>query len=151
MPDPVVTRNAFRTTVTGEQRTGQCENCGTKTEKEFYMDGERRRVRPVCPKCGGMGRLIVKTYSIQPPNPPQCLSFRCLYQFFRDTLFCALLSNYHRRRVAYATGNRNKDILTRYRTGEPSPDTMWEVVHALLKLKCPICNKFNRDPLLFRR
>jgi len=94
----------------------------------------------------GLGRLIAKTYSIQPPAPPQCLSTRCLYRFFMDTLFCALLSNYHSRRVAYAEKNRNKDILERYRTGEPSPKTIWQAIHANIKLKCPVCRKY-----IFRR
>ncbi len=138
----------MRVIVTGEHRTGFCEKCQTRVVKEFYMDGERKRVRMVCPDCGGLGRLIAKTFSVQPPDPPQCLSFRCLRQFFRDTLFCALLSNYHRRRVAYAEMNRNGNILERYRTGEPSPKTIWEAIHANLKLTCPLCRKYNVDPFL---
>jgi len=66
-----------------------------------------------------------------------------------DCLFCALLSSYHTRRVTYAEANRHKKILERYRTGEPSPKNIWQAIHAILKLKCPICNKFDRDPLLF--
>jgi len=128
------TRSSLRVYATAEHRTGFCENCQTKTVKEFYMDGERKRVRMICPSCGGMGKLIAKTYSVQPPKPPQCMSFRCLYQFFMDTLFCALLSNYHRRRVAYAEKNRHKVILERYRTGEPSPTGLLRAVVANIKL-----------------
>ena len=98
----VATKGFLKTTVTAEHRTGFCEKCGTQTVKEFYMDGERQRIRMVCPACGGLGVLIAKTYSTQPPDPPQCLNLKCLWHFFLDTLFCALLSNYHRRRVAYA-------------------------------------------------
>ena len=158
------TRKLIRVNVTGEHRLGFCENCGARTVKEKYKDGtlqypegrdkppvERVRTRMVCPECGGMGRLIAKTYSIQPPDPPQCLSIKCLYRFFLDTLFCALLSNYHRRRVAYAEKNRHKEILERYRTGEPSPQNIWQAIHANTKLKCPVCRKYNVDPLLFRR
>ena len=144
------TRGTFRVYATGEHREGFCEKCQTKTVKEFYMDGERKRVRVTCPECGGMGRLIAKTFSVQPPKPPQCLSFRCLSRFFLDTLFCALLSNYHRRRVAYAEANRHKEILERYRTGEPSPETIWQAIHANLKLKCFVCRRYNIDPLLRR-
>jgi len=147
----VSVRGSFKVTATGEHREGICEKCGTLTEKEFYMEGERKRVRMVCPQCGGMGRLIAKTFSVQPPVPPQCLSLRCLCKFFRDTLFCALLSSYHRRRVEYAEANRHNKILERYRTGEPSPETIWQAVHANIKLSCPICRKYNTDPFLFRR
>jgi len=151
MPEATIVRQVMKTIVTGEHREGVCENCKTLLIKEFYMDGERKRVRLVCPKCGGMGRLIAKTYSVQPPTPPRCLRVKCLFQFFKDTLFCALLSGYHSKRVAYAEQNRHKEILERYRTGEPSPETMWQAIHANIKLKCPICRKYNKDPLLFRR
>ncbi len=142
------TKGVLKTKVTAEHRTGFCEKCGTRTAKEFYLDGTRKRVRMSCPACGGLGVLIAKTYSVQPPDPPQCLRIRCLWQFLRDTLFCALLSNYHRRRVAYAETNRHKKILERYRTGEPSPKSIWQAIHANIKLTCPICRKYNVDPFL---
>lgn len=144
----VSTRTAFKVSVIGEHREGVCRECKILLVKEFYMDGERKRVRMVCPECGELGRLIAKTFSVQPPDPPQCLSVRCLYRFFMDTFFCALLSNYHSRRVAYAEKNRHKEILERYRTGQPSPKTLWQAIHANIKLKCPICRKYNVDPLL---
>ena len=144
----VSTRSAFKVYATAEHREGMCEKCQTMTVKEHYMDGERKRVRMICPNCGGMGRLIAKTFSVQHPDPPQCLSPKCVYQFIKDCLFCALLSNYHRRRVAYAESNRRKDILERYRTGQPSPKTIWQVLHANIKLTCPICRKYNIDPFL---
>ena len=147
----VSTKGSFRAIVNGEHREGFCENCGTKTEKEFYMDGERKRVRMACPECGGLGRLIARSVSIQPPPPPQCVSPRCIYQFIKDCLFCALLSNYHTRRVYFAEKNRHKKILVRYREGKPAPETIWQAIHAITKLKCPICRKYNKDPLLFRR
>ena len=149
MVDSISTRAGTMVIVTGEQRTGQCEVCGTTTEKEYHMEDKRKRVRMVCPKCGGMGRLIVRTTSVQSPQPPRCVRPSCLFKFFRDTLFCALLSAYHARRVHYATINRNKKILERYRTGNPSPETIWQVIHALTKLKCPVCRRYNVDPLLF--
>jgi len=99
----------------------------------------------------GQGNLISRGVSIQPPTPPTCASPRCMFKFFRDTLYCALLSNYHTRRVAYAEANRHKKILDRYRTGEPSPQTIWQCIHALTKLKCPICRKFDVDPFLFAK
>ncbi len=147
MPE-VKTRGILKVTVTAEHREGICRLCNIMLVKEFYMDGDRKRVRMVCPECGAMGRLIAKTFSIQPPEPPQCLSMGCLYHFFMDTLFCALLSNYHSRRVAYAEKNRHKEILERYRTGQPSPQTIWQAIHANMKLKCPVCRKYNVDPFL---
>ncbi len=97
----------------------------------------------------GAGNLISTSVSVQPPAPPTCLSLRCIAKFFRDSLFCALLSAYHSRRVQYAEANRHKKILERYRTGNPSPSTIWQAIHANIKLKCPICRKIDRDPFLF--
>lgn len=99
----------------------------------------------------GEGNLISVACDIQPPNPPQCLSFKCLARFMYDSLFVALLASYHRRRVYYAEHNRQKKILERYRTGEPSPENLWQAIHANIKLKCPVCRKYNVDPLLFKR
>ena len=144
----VSTRGFLKVIVTGEHREGFCRKCDQLLVKEFYMDGTRKRVRMVCPTCGELGMLIAKTFSVQPPNPPQCLAIKCLYRFFMDTLFCALLSNYHRRRVAYAEKNRHKEVLERYRTGEPSPKNIWQAIHANIKLKCPVCRKYNVDPFL---
>jgi len=133
--EKVITRGVFNAIVTGEQREGFCEYCGTRTKKEFYMDGERKRVRMICPICGEMGKLIVKTYSIQAPPPPQCVRFKCLYKFFLDTVFCSLLSTYHSKRVSYATHNRHKDMPERYRSGEPSPQNIKQAIKAIIKLK----------------
>ncbi len=151
MPEAIASRAGFKAIVTGDHREGKCERCGTPVVKEMYLDGLRHRVRVVCPACGGLGRLIARSVAIQPPPPPQCVSARCLWKFFRDTLFCALLSAYHAKRVYYAETNRHKKILSRYRTGDPSPQTIWQAIHANLKLRCPVCRKYNVDPLLFRR
>jgi len=42
-------------------------------------------------------------------------------------------------------------VLERYRTGEPSPQTIWQAIHAIIKIKCPVCRRYNRDPFLFGR
>lgn len=156
MPQPVNTAGRMRTYVGAELREGNCELCGTKTEKimtEFTDASGRVReaLRPICPRCGAKGRLIVKHISVQPPSPPACLSPRCLVRFLGDCLFSALVASYHRRRVAYASQNRNKVMLERYRTGMPSPQNIWQAIHAIIKLRCPVCRKYNVDPLLFRR
>jgi len=149
MAESMVTRGFLETTVNADHREGFCENCGTQTANEFYMDGNRKRVRSACPECGGLGRLIVRSVSIQPPPPPKCVKPWCLLRFVLDTLFCALLSSYHTRRATYAEVNRHKKILERYRTGEPAPQNIWQAIHANIKLTCPICRKYNVDPFLF--
>ena len=130
----VTTKGKFTVRVTGEQREGFCEQCGTKTEKQFYMDGERKRVQMICPKCGGLGRLIVKTYSVQPPPAPKCVGPKCLWQFVKDVEFCDALATYHNKRVEYATRNRHKAMPEKYRTGEPSPTTIKECLWWTIKL-----------------
>ena len=95
-------------------------------------------------------RLISRQASIEPPAPPQCIRPSCLIKYVWETLTYTLILSYHARRVAYAESNRNKEILERYRTGEPSPETMWQAIHANWKLTCPICRKYNVDPLLRR-
>lgn len=99
----------------------------------------------------GRGELICRHASIPPPEAPKCLSVPCLWRYFIAALFYVLLANYHARRVAYAEANRDKTILERYRMGEPSPATIWEAIHANIKLACPICRRCNADPFLFRR
>jgi len=138
--------------------------------------------------------LITHLVSIQPPDPPACISPKCLFRFMMDSLFVALLSSYHSRRVNYCESMRyvaddvhgvyrirraglvpgtnelypykpevygtiqeaqkacdriGDKVLERYRTGKPSPKNIWQTVHANLKLRCPVCRKYNIDPLLF--
>ena len=134
MPETVILTSSFRASVSGEHREGFCEKCGTLTEKEFYMDGDRRRVRMVCPKCGGQGRLIARSVSIQPAPAPKCLRLRCIAKFFRDCLYSNLLGSYHKRRVTYAERSRHKKIPNKYRIGSPSPQTIWQAIFAIIKL-----------------
>jgi len=92
----------------------------------------------------GAGQLIARPTSIQAPDPPQCLSIRCLGRFILDSLFVAYLSSYHRRRVAYAEKNRpekGKVILERYRTGNPAPTNLIGALVANIKLTCPVCRR----------
>ena len=121
MPESVTSRDIMKVVIHAEHRNGVCIECGSKMEVRD-IDGKKRAV---CPECGGMkGQLIARPISIQAPDPPACISFRCLWKFIMDSLFVAFLSSYHRRRVAYAEDNRpekGKKILERYRTGEPSP------------------------------
>ena len=70
------------------------------------------------------GRLISRQTSIEPPQPRQSLTLSCLGRYLLDSLKFTLIASYHERRVAYAEANGDKDILERYRTGEPSPETI---------------------------
>jgi len=97
------------------------------------------------------GNLISRQATVEPPAPPQCIRPSCLWKFVIDNIRFTLVLSYHARRVAYAEANRHKVILERYRTGEPAPQTMWQAIHANMKLRCPVCRKYNKDPLLFRR
>jgi len=157
------TKTGVKVKVPVDHRNGICIECNTQmVVKKVYIKSGREKDgemvftdklvdRPVCPECGGMiGHLIARTTSVQAPDPPQCISLRCLEKFIMDSLFVAFLSSYHSRRVAYAENNRpeKKVILERYRTGEPSPKTLWQAIHANLKLACSICRRYDVDPLL---
>jgi len=96
----------------------------------------------------GKGNLITRQVSIDPPATPTCIKPSCLLRYLFNALVYVLICSYHARRTAYAEANRNRKILERYRTGEPSPRTAWEAFHALTKISCPVCRKYNRDPLL---
>jgi len=134
-------------------RSGKCQRCHVKfVDVETGKDDEfGPETYKACPKCGdGQGELISQQVSFTPPSAPTCLRAGCMIRYIRDALFYALVVSYHARRTAYAEANRNKVILERYRTGEPSPLTIWQAIHANLKLKCPVCRKYNVDPLLRR-
>ncbi len=97
-----------------------------------------------CPKCGGKtGNLIVRFAGIAPPPLPDCVKLSCLWSYLIESLTFALIVSYHRRRVAYAEANRYRKILERYRTGEPSPETLWQALHANIKLTCPLCRRIE--------
>uniref|UniRef100_A0A6H1ZPW6 Uncharacterized protein n=1 Tax=viral metagenome TaxID=1070528 RepID=A0A6H1ZPW6_9ZZZZ len=96
------------------------------------------------------GNLICRMASVNPPEPPKCSRPSCLAKYVWASMVYAMVSIYHTKRVAYAEANRGKEILERYRTGEPSPTTMWGAIHANLKLQCPLCRRYNVDPLLRR-
>lgn len=97
------------------------------------------------------GNLIVRQGDIPPPVIPTCIKLSCVWKYFIESLTYAAIGLYETRRVEYATRNRGKKILERYRTGEPRPKTLWEAIHANIKLTCPLCRKYNVDPFLFRR
>ena len=101
--------------------------------------------------CDSNGTLISRQAKIEPPEAPQCLRLSCLFKYVKDSVLYAMVANYHARRTAYAEANRDKVILERYRTGEPSPQTIWQAIHANIKIACPVCRKYNKDTLLFRR
>ncbi|MBU0959734.1 MAG: hypothetical protein KKB31_07345 [Nanoarchaeota archaeon] len=91
----------------------------------------------------GDGRLISKQVSLEPPAAPTCIRPKCLIKYLWVSLTFALIASYHARRTAYAEKNRNKVILERYRTGEPSPDNLIKAIYANIKLTCPVCRKIN--------
>ena len=149
----VATNGMMKIIIHAAHRNGICRLCRVRmTPSEVDIGGGKIRTRPVCPECGGMiGQLIARPASIQAPDSPHCISLKCLWKFIMDSLFVAFVSSYHHRRVAYAEANRpekGKHILERYRTGKPAPENLWQAIHANLKLRCPVCRKYNVDPLL---
>jgi len=89
------------------------------------------------------GNLIVRFAHIVPPTPPVCVKLSCLWSYLIESLTFALVASYHKRRITYAEVNRGKKILERYRTGEPSPETLWQAFHANIKLTCPLCRQIE--------
>lgn len=90
--------------------------------------------------------LIVREVSLQPPVmvlEKYCIKPACIlkvyFRFLWEVIVYSLISTYHSRRVKYAETNRHKDILARYRTGEPSPTTFWQAIFNHVKLSCPYC------------
>ena len=83
----------------------------------------------------GQGNLIARSVSIQGPDPPACTRPSCIWEFFKDSLFSALISIYHTRRVTYAEKKRHKKIPIKYRTGENAPTNIRGAILALIKLK----------------
>ena len=138
----------------GTLRNGICVDCNVKMEvKQVWIDTKRtvdgevvvtpKQVnRPVCPICGEMkGQLIVRTTPIPKPKPPEGIKPKDFRKFIKDSLLLDILSSYHTRRVAFANANRPeiKEIPERYRTGEPSPKTLWQAVKAIIGLRYTIC------------
>jgi len=98
----------------------------------------------------GQGNLIVRMCSLEEPEPLKCIRFSCIIKYMRDMLRYSLISLYHEHRQEYAEENRRKVILERYRTGEPSPKTIWEALYALTKITCPLCRKVDTPSKLER-
>ena len=48
MAEAINTKGFLVTRVTGEHRKGFCEKCGVQTEKEFYIEGNRKIGRASC-------------------------------------------------------------------------------------------------------
>jgi len=134
-----------------EHRDGFCCDCGEALVQDPAVDPAVRTDRNFCARCGGyrLGRLVVRQAIVQAPDPPTCLRPGCVLRYLKDSLTYALVASYHSRRVHFAETHRGKSILERYRTGEPGPKTLWQALHANIKLTCPVCRRYNVDPLLF--
>ena len=130
-------------------RSGKCPKCGSLLDNERKEDLGKR----FCPSCKILtqGNLIVREFTIEPPKAPSCAKISCIFKFTLEMITYSAICLYHSRRVAYANMNRDKMILERYRTGEPSPKNLWQAVHGNLKISCPVCRKFNVDPFLFSK
>lgn len=144
-----MTKSGVGISHSAEHRDGHCSVC------DGLLDAGVIDKMPLrwCSRCQDWkeGKLIAKEITLTPPKPPTCTRIPCIWRYFKDVIVYSLISMYEARRFSYAQANRNKNILERYRTGDPRPETLWQAIHANIKLTCPICRKYNSDPLLFRR
>ena len=91
---------------------------------------------------GNTGELVYR--AVSPKQPVlKCPRLSCIATYIVQSWIFALALIYEKRRQRYAYANRGKEILMRYRTGEPTPRTLWQVIFANLKITCPICRKFE--------
>lgn len=68
----------------------------------------------------------------------------------KDTLYPYTIDTYRTKEEALvACDSIAAVVLERYRTGKPAPKNIWQAIHANVKLKCPVCRKYNVDPFLF--
>lgn len=87
------------------------------------------------------GVLVVRMASIAPPGVIKCVRLSCLWNYLIASLRYTLIMLYHRYRVEYAESHkyneahRDKDIPYHYRTGVPSPDTIWGAAKEIVRLK----------------
>lgn len=98
------------------------------------------------------GTLIYREASVmfpelpQAPAEPTCFTVECITAYQRQfdmwveecrglVDFHALLGEYHSARCKYCQEHRNDDIEEKYRTGEPSPQTLEEAKEEITKLR----------------
>ena len=83
----------------------------------------------------GQGNLISRSAVAQPPTPPICPKFKCLWKFFWRVVYHGLLNEYHKARVEYAEKHRRKEIPMKYRTGEDAPQNIHQAILGIIKLR----------------
>jgi len=54
-----------------------------------------------------------------------------------------MLSIYTTKRIRYATSNKGKNILQRYRTANPNPETFWQAFFATIRLFTPLLRSYG--------
>lgn len=91
----------------------------------------------------GNGKLIVRQVSIEPPKIT-CLKVSCLWKYAFKSFTYTLVLLYHQNRTAYAEKHRHNTISDKYRTGEPSPETIWQAIKEILIVKMKM--KFKLRP-----
>jgi len=135
MPE-VKTSTGIRVNYSAEHRTNFCEVCGNRLTQDPTVLEEDRILRNYCLTCNdySKGVLVSRSISIQPPPPPRCIKFGCMWEYYKQAVLVLLLGSYHRKRVAYSEAHRHKTIPIRYRTGEPSPETIFKAILANIKL-----------------
>ncbi len=80
------------------------------------------------------GRLIVKQAVLE-PRPIECYKISCLLAYPLSAMQYMLACYYHKCRAEYAEKHRHNVIPEHYRTGEPSPETVWQAIKEIIKLR----------------
>lgn len=80
------------------------------------------------------GNLIVRQTVLE-PKALECYRLSCLLKYPLSTLQYILACYYHKCRADYAEKHRHNTMPERYRTGEPSPETIWQALQEILKIK----------------
>ena len=66
-------------------------------------------------------RLISRQGRLDPPAPLNCMEFKMVVQYFKDSMHYMARSLYQTCRVHYAESHSNKKINEKYRTGDNAP------------------------------
>lgn len=83
----------------------------------------------------GSGELISRQATIEAPRPITCIKVSCLWRYLIKSLTYTMILLYDKQRVVYAEKHRGKEIPLKYRTGEPSPNSITQALIEILRLK----------------
>jgi len=80
------------------------------------------------------GNLIVRHITVHPPVIT-CIRPSCLYRYVLKSWCYTWVMLYHKYRMQHAERHRHDNIDEKYRTGEPSPQSIRQAIYEIIKLK----------------